>query len=255
MESFFQISNFWPETEHFQKNKETWILIKLQCVMYQWIRFNELYKLMESSFKISESFFESVTNFKNNSGIGLMQVGGGGICAEQHAFYLIFAIIFRANLSNDYFTNRQDRYWVIEDSAELCDFFCSVVETISKHSFQLQKDNTVSLSPGATNHPYEVRSLAIAEGNLFVLTIYLWRQFSMTDKIMELFCVLPFSKNDSYLLNVLWLLNRKWRIPVHHECTVETVVISNFQPVELNISTTNIIRVNILNQKNAEYFV
>ena len=177
--------------------------------------------------------------------LGLCKLGGGGICADQHTFYLIFAIIFRANLSNDYFTNRQDRYWVIEDSAELCDFFCSVVETISNHSFQLHKDNTVSLSPGATNHPYEVRPLAIAEDNLFVLTIYLWRQFSMTDKIMELVCVLPFSKNDSYLLNLLWLLNRKWRIPVHHEWMVETVAISNSQPVELNISTTNIIRVNL----------
>ena len=60
----------------FQTNSEAWILIKLQCVLYQWIRLNELYKLIESFFQISESFFELVTIFKNNSGVGLGMQGG-----------------------------------------------------------------------------------------------------------------------------------------------------------------------------------
>ena len=45
----------------FQKNSEAWILIKLQCVIYQWIRFNELnelYKQMESFFFYFEVVFE-----------------------------------------------------------------------------------------------------------------------------------------------------------------------------------------------------
>ena len=67
---FFQISfrNFWTITENFeqrakilnrnskmciQKNSEAWTLIKLQCVVYQWICLNELYKLMKSFFEIS----------------------------------------------------------------------------------------------------------------------------------------------------------------------------------------------------------
>ena len=35
-----------------QKNSEAWILIKLQCVIYQWIHLNELYKLMASFLQI-----------------------------------------------------------------------------------------------------------------------------------------------------------------------------------------------------------
>ena len=43
---------FGRKSNYFQKNWEAWILIKLQCVIYQWIRLNELYKLM-NFFQIS----------------------------------------------------------------------------------------------------------------------------------------------------------------------------------------------------------
>ena len=33
-----------------------YILIKVQCVIYQWIRLNKLYKLMESFFKFRNHF-------------------------------------------------------------------------------------------------------------------------------------------------------------------------------------------------------
>ena len=46
-------------------------MIKLQCVINEWIRLDELYKLMES-FQISESFFELFTFFLN-SGVGFKQ--------------------------------------------------------------------------------------------------------------------------------------------------------------------------------------
>ena len=39
---------FSRKPKFFQKNREAWIMIKLQCVVFQWIRLNELYKLMES---------------------------------------------------------------------------------------------------------------------------------------------------------------------------------------------------------------
>ena len=67
-------------------NGESWILIKVQCVIYQWIRFNKLYKIMEIFILISESFFELTTIFLNNSCVGFMQAwtrGGVGICADQ----------------------------------------------------------------------------------------------------------------------------------------------------------------------------
>ena len=50
----FRINGWKPKK--FQTNKEASLLIKLQCVIYQWIRLNELYKLMESFFQISISF-------------------------------------------------------------------------------------------------------------------------------------------------------------------------------------------------------
>ena len=73
--------------KNIQKSTEAWILIKLQCVTYQWIHLNEIYKLMENYFfQLLESFFELVTIFQNNSGVVFMQVRWEGICAELHAF-------------------------------------------------------------------------------------------------------------------------------------------------------------------------
>ena len=42
--------NFGRKLKNIQKNSEARILITLQCVIHQWIRLNELYKLMESFF-------------------------------------------------------------------------------------------------------------------------------------------------------------------------------------------------------------
>ena len=42
--------------KNIQNKSKAWILIKLQCVIYQWICLYELYKLMESFFHISISF-------------------------------------------------------------------------------------------------------------------------------------------------------------------------------------------------------
>ena len=54
----FQIHfrNFGRKPENIEKNSAAWILIKLQCVIYQWFRLNKLYKLMESFFKFQFSF-------------------------------------------------------------------------------------------------------------------------------------------------------------------------------------------------------
>ena len=42
---------------------------KVQCVIYQWIRLDKLYKLMDF---FLESFFELNATFQNNSGYGFM---------------------------------------------------------------------------------------------------------------------------------------------------------------------------------------
>ncbi|XP_076171608.1 phosphatidylglycerophosphate synthase 1 isoform X2 [Ptiloglossa arizonensis] len=64
-------------------------------------------------------------------------------------------IISGANLSNDYFTNRQDRYFVIEDCKELCDFYNELVERIGEFSFLLQPDGTTKLNSIVNVHPFK----------------------------------------------------------------------------------------------------
>ena len=60
MENFFQISNSFSNyvdrrRKNIQMNREAWILMKVQCVvyLYQWIRLNKLHKLMDFFFQIS----------------------------------------------------------------------------------------------------------------------------------------------------------------------------------------------------------
>lgn len=55
-------------------------------------------------------------------------------------------IISGANLSNDYFTNRQDRYFLIENCKELCDFYDELVQKVGEFSFVLQSDGSTILN-------------------------------------------------------------------------------------------------------------
>ena len=58
--STFQVTfrNFGPKPKNIQKNSEAWISIKLQCVVHQWIRLNEHYKLIKCFFSNSKLIFE-----------------------------------------------------------------------------------------------------------------------------------------------------------------------------------------------------
>lgn len=64
-------------------------------------------------------------------------------------------IIFRANLSNDYFNNRQDRYFIIEDCNDLCNFYCDLVKKVSEFSFELRSDGETNYSNKIKSHPYK----------------------------------------------------------------------------------------------------
>lgn len=58
-------------------------------------------------------------------------------------------------MSNDYFDNRQDRYFMIEDCKELCDFYCSLVKKVTEFSFQVQADGSTAFSDKIKSHPFE----------------------------------------------------------------------------------------------------
>lgn len=62
-------------------------------------------------------------------------------------------ILSGANLSDQYFTNRQDRYVVFHDCKDLCNFFDELVSTVSSMSFLLKPDDSVILQPGWSVHP------------------------------------------------------------------------------------------------------
>ncbi|KAH9504093.1 CDP-diacylglycerol--glycerol-3-phosphate 3-phosphatidyltransferase [Bulinus truncatus] len=64
-------------------------------------------------------------------------------------------IISGANLSHDYFTNRQDRYILFNDCPELANFFNNLVETVMTFSLSLSPDNSLNLSPDWDIHPYK----------------------------------------------------------------------------------------------------
>ncbi|XP_043279419.1 CDP-diacylglycerol--glycerol-3-phosphate 3-phosphatidyltransferase, mitochondrial [Venturia canescens] len=76
----------------------------------------------------------------------------------QHMKLYLFddtLIISGANLSNDYFTNRQDRYFVIRDCKDLCDFYDSLVERISEVSFRVIPEQNEPIIDKGKVHPLE----------------------------------------------------------------------------------------------------
>jgi len=60
----------------------------------------------------------------------------------------------RANLSELYFTQRQDRYVMLSDCPSVADFFDRLVSSVQRYSFHLQPDNSVRLADGVTCHPF-----------------------------------------------------------------------------------------------------
>lgn len=75
----------------------------------------------------------------------------------QHMKVYVFddvLIISGANLSNDYFTNRQDRYFVIKDE-KLSSFYCGLIDRVQKFSLKMDKHNNLSLNKEWKTLPYE----------------------------------------------------------------------------------------------------
>ncbi|CAL4202519.1 unnamed protein product, partial [Meganyctiphanes norvegica] len=80
------------------------------------------------------------------------------IIGLQHMKLYIFddtLVISGANLSKDYFTNRQDRYIVFNDCPDLADFYHRIIDTVGKYSLQLQDDNSTQMEKGTGVHPFE----------------------------------------------------------------------------------------------------
>uniref|UniRef100_A0A9L0TR16 CDP-diacylglycerol--glycerol-3-phosphate 3-phosphatidyltransferase n=1 Tax=Equus caballus TaxID=9796 RepID=A0A9L0TR16_HORSE len=75
----------------------------------------------------------------------------------QHIKVYLFdnnVILSGANLSDSYFTNRQDRYVFLQDCPEVADFFTELVGAVGDVSLQLRGDDTVQVAEGMV-HPYK----------------------------------------------------------------------------------------------------
>lgn len=75
----------------------------------------------------------------------------------QHMKLYLFdntVIVSGANLSNDYFTNRQDRYIMIEDE-RLSNFFANLVTKVQEFSLQVKQTEEIDLHPEWNLMPYE----------------------------------------------------------------------------------------------------
>ncbi|KAG0422149.1 hypothetical protein HPB47_002021 [Ixodes persulcatus] len=64
-------------------------------------------------------------------------------------------VLSGANLSDQYFRNRQDRYVVFRDCSQLADYFASLVAAVSSFSLQLHPDDSVALGRDFPVHPYK----------------------------------------------------------------------------------------------------
>ena len=59
-------------------------------------------------------------------------------------------------MSNDYFTNRQDRYIHVKNSCNAADYFNDLVRTVSSFSLHFQEDNTTVMNCNTFQaHPYK----------------------------------------------------------------------------------------------------
>ena len=86
---------FGRKPNNIQRNSEALILIKVQCVIiYQWIRLDKLYKLIERYFSNFGIIFTNRLQFflKIIVALGLCMQGGGGICVDKHAFYFTYTV-------------------------------------------------------------------------------------------------------------------------------------------------------------------
>lgn len=93
----------------------------------------------------------------------------------QHMKIYIFddtLIISGANLSNDYFTNRQDRYFVIEDK-NLSNFYDGLVRKIQCFSLKLNKHNQIMLEENWDLLPYKQNTYEYIYKARAIITKYL----------------------------------------------------------------------------------
>lgn len=79
----------------------------------------------------------------------------GWICLVSFHSNKVTIFTFRANLSDQYFEQRQDRYVLFQDAPELANYYSTLVDTVGKFSFHLDASNRLSINDPRRLHPYQ----------------------------------------------------------------------------------------------------
>ena len=72
---------------------------------------------------------------------------------QMYSLNIIICMFFSANLSESYFTNRQDRYIHFRDCPEMANYLADLTKAVTSFSFQLQSDDTTTV-PQDAPHPF-----------------------------------------------------------------------------------------------------
>ena len=97
----------------------------------------------------------------------------------QHCKVFVFddsLIISGANLSSDYFTQRQDRYVVVESCPGLADYFDELITHVSDFSFQMDEKREFEMSEKWKWHPYKSKFDDFARGANEKLNTFIERE-------------------------------------------------------------------------------
>lgn len=101
---------------------------------------------------------------------------------------MFFLYIYRANLSTDYFTNRQDRYFLIEDCKDLADFYDGLINQVSDFSLQLDGNDTAALKPEWNIHPSDGNFNAfVSQAKNHVMSFYNKYQEENSSRLASLY--------------------------------------------------------------------
>lgn len=139
-------------------------------------------------------------------------------------------IISGANLSNDYFTNRQDRYIVINDK-NLSDFYFKLIEKVQEFSLQVTADTKCRLHPNWTaGLPYEGdRKSFGVRARESISELY----SSTTDEMKA-----AQNQRDSKIDTWIFPLVEMGQLGIHHDSIVTRRIFSDAAPESrLNLTT------------------
>lgn len=108
-----------------------------------------------------------------------------------------------ANLSDHYFTHRQDRYICIYNCKDLCNYFDELIKVVSNFSLQLTLDGHLETSANWPYHPLDqaTRNLFINEANKSIRALQeKYSNFNLTNSSKKTF-VIPLLQMRTFNVN------------------------------------------------------